>query len=232
MPWQVRTGPPSDGGPFVAQNDAVAALREFWTGQVLPRLTDVVLSDATARTWRTTVCGGATGVVLELGFGSGRNLTYYPPTVTRVLAVEPADLSWERAQARITASGMPVERVGLDGAVLPVPDASVDTVVSTWTMCTIPDIDGALAEVRRVLRPGGRLRFVEHSLAPTPRVAGVQRAIQPVWGPAAGGCHVDRDIVGLLRGAGFDVALAHDGFVGAGPAKPWTWFVTGTATPG
>ncbi|HET6969253.1 MAG TPA: class I SAM-dependent methyltransferase [Ornithinibacter sp.] len=207
-------------------------LRWWWNERVVPRLTDAGLSDATAGSWRTSVCGGATGVVLELGFGSGRNLAFYPPTVTRVLAVEPADLSWERARSRVTASGMPVERVGLDGADLPVDDASVDTVVSTWTMCTIPEIERALAEARRVLRPGGTLRFVEHSLAPVPGTARVQRRIQPVWGPVAGGCHVDRDIAALVRHAGFALDLTHDGFIQGGPAKPWLWFVSGSATPG
>ncbi len=205
--------------------------RRWWDEQVVPRLTDRGLNDATAGSWRTTVCGGATGEVLEIGFGSGRNLAYYPAAVTRVLAVEPADLSWQRAQPRITASRMPVDRVGLDGADLPVADASADTVVSTWTMCTVPEIGRALTEARRVLRPGGTLRFVEHSLAPDERVARRQRRIQPFWGPVAGGCHVDRDIAGLVRDAGFDVDLSYAGFIGGGPAKPWLWFVSGVATP-
>src|SRR5829696_9542708 len=132
--------------------------RRWWDEQAVPRLTDRGLGDATAGSWRTTVCGGATGEVLEIGFGSGRNLEYYPGGVARVLAVEPAELSWERASPRIAASGVSVERVGLDGADLPVPDGSVDTVVSTWTLCTVPAVERALAEARRVLRPGGTLR--------------------------------------------------------------------------
>lgn len=203
----------------------------WWDEQVVPRITDRGLNDATAGSWRTTVCGGATGEVLEIGFGSGRNLAYYPAGVTRVLAVEPAELSWQRAQARVTASGMPVERVGLDGAALPVPDASVDTVVSTWTMCTVPLVGQALTEARRVLRPGGTLRFVEHSLASDDGTARWQRRIQPYWGPVAGGCHIDRDIAGLVADAGFAVDLSYAGFIGGGPGKPWLWFVTGTATP-
>jgi ubiquinone/menaquinone biosynthesis C-methylase UbiE len=207
-------------------------LRRWWNEQAVPRLTDRGLDDATATRWRALVCGGASGEVLEIGFGSGRNLPHYSPGVTRVLAVEPADLSWQRAQPRITASGMPVERIGVDAATLPVPDGSVDTVVSTWVMCTVPEVEQALLEARRVLRPGGTLRFVEHSLAPDEKVARRQRRIQPFWGPVAGGCHVDRDIAGLVAAAGFDVALAHAEFIGGGPAKPWTWFVQGVATPG
>ena len=206
-------------------------VRRWWDEQVVPRLTDRGLADATAGSWRASVCGGAAGEVLEIGFGSGRNLAYYPAAVTGVLAVEPAELSWRRAQPRVTASGMPVERIGLDGAELPVADASVDTVVSTWTMCTVPAVERALSEVRRVLRPGGTLRFVEHSLAPDQRIANRQRRIQPFWGPVAGGCHVDRDIAKLVRDAGFDLGLSHAGFIGGGPAKPWLWFVSGSATP-
>ena len=152
--------------------------RQWWDEQVVPRLTDRGLNDATAGSWRTTVCGGATGEVLEIGFGSGRNLAYYPSAVTRVLAVEPADLSWQRAQPRVTASGMPVERVGLDGADLPVPDASVDTVVSTWTMCTVPEIERALAEARRVLRPGGHAA-VRRALPGARRAHGSPAAADP-----------------------------------------------------
>jgi ubiquinone/menaquinone biosynthesis C-methylase UbiE len=206
-------------------------VRRWWDDQVVPRLTDRGLNDATAGSWRTSVCGGASGEVLEIGFGSGRNLPHYPPGVTGVLAVEPAELSWSRAQPRVTASGLRVERVGLDGAALPVPDASVDTVVSTWTMCTVPEIERALLEARRVLRPGGTLRFVEHSLAPEESTARWQRRIQPWWGPIAGGCHVDRDIAGLVRAAGFDVDLSYAGFIQGGIGKPWVYFVSGVASP-
>ena len=206
-------------------------VRAWWDEQVVPRITDRGLNDATAGSWRTSVCGGARGEVLEIGFGSGRNLRFYPRTVTRVLAVEPAELSWERARERVTASGLAVERVGLDGAELPVPDASVDTVVSTWTMCTVPEVERALGEARRVLRPGGTLRFVEHSLAPDEGTARWQRRIQPFWGPVAGGCHVDRDIARLVRDAGFHLDLAYEGFVAGGVGKPWLWFVSGSATP-
>ena len=206
-------------------------VRRWWDEQAVPRLTDRGLADATAGRWRAQVCGGATGDVLEIGFGSGRNLEHYPGVVTRVLAVEPAELTWQRAQPRVTASGMPVERIGIDGAALPLPDAVVDTVVSTWTLCTVPEVETALLEARRVLRPGGTLRFVEHSLAPDGRVARRQRRIQPFWGPVAGGCHVDRDIVALVAGAGFEVDLASAGFIGGGPAKPWLWFVSGSAAP-
>ncbi len=204
--------------------------RRWWDDRVVPRLVDRSLDDRIAGPWRESVCSGASGTVLELGFGSGRTLPFYPPAVTRVLAVDPSDLAWEMAAERITASRMPVERVATDAASLPLPPASVDTVVSTWSMCTIPDLGAALREVARVLRPGGSLRFVEHALAPSTRMARVQRTIQPVWGLVAGGCHVDRDILELVRDARFDVSTSHEGYLD-GVSSPASWLVMGAATP-
>jgi len=203
-----------------------------WNERVVPRLVDLTLSDRVTGGWRARVAAGVSGDVLELGFGSGTNLSHYGASVDRVLAVEPSDVAWEKASVRIEAFGRPVERVGLDGASIDLPDASVDSVVSTWTMCTIPDLASALAEVRRVLRPGGRLHFVEHSLAPTKRVAGVQRRIQPTWGRLAGGCHLDRDIPAELGSAGLVTPDLRTRYAsGFPPSRPFGWFVTGTAAP-
>ena len=203
----------------------------WWEEHLVPRLVDLALTDATVGRWRTTVCADLRGDVLEIGFGSGRNLSFYPDAVRRVLAVEPSGLAWQRAGERIASFSGTVDRVGVDAGRLPVGNSSVDAAVSTWTMCTVPDIGSALDEVRRVLRPGGTLRFVEHTLAPSPRVAWVQRAMQPVWGRLSGGCHVDRDIVGLLEDRGYAVDLTYAGHVAGGPAAPWSRFVTGSATP-
>jgi SAM-dependent methyltransferase len=203
----------------------------WWEEQVLPRAVDVALADAVAGRFRRRVTAGLSGEVLELGFGSGRNLPHYPDAVTRVLAVEPADLAWQRAHRRVSEFGRPVDRVSLDGAWLPVPDASVDAVVSTWTLCTIPELDQAMAEARRVLRPGGTLRFVEHALAPDATVQWVQRRVQPVWGAFAGGCHLDRDLPALVGDAGFDVDLDDARYVTGRPLRAWGWFVHGTARP-
>ena len=203
-----------------------------WNERVVPHLVDLALSDRVTGGWRARVAAGVEGDVLELGFGSGTNLSHYGPTVARVLAVEPSDVAWEKASKSIASFGRPVERAGLDGAHLDVPDASVDAVVSTWTMCTIPDLSSALAEVRRVLRPGGRLHFVEHSLAPSDRVARVQRRIQPTWGRLAGGCHLDRDIPAELVAAGFVVPDLRTRYASRlWPARPFGWFVTGAAEP-
>ena len=195
----------------------------WWDEHVLPRLVDRTMSGPQVEGLRAATCGrdAVRGLVVEVGFGSGRNLAHYGPDVTGVLAVEPADLAWERALPRIAAFGRPVERVGTDAAGLDLSTASVDAVVSTWTLCTIPALTTALAEIARVLRPGGALHFVEHTTSDHPALARAQAVVQPVWGAWAGGCHLDRDIPGELERAAY--ALTSHGRRG--------WFVSGSARP-
>lgn len=154
---------------------------------------------------RERVCAGLYGRALEIGFGSGRNVPFYPPELTRVSAVEPADLGWRMAAARVAESPVPVQRAGLDGQALPFEDNSFDSALSTWTLCTIPDIALALREVRRVLVPGGQLHFAEHGLAPDAEVRKWQNRLDPIQGVIAGGCHLNRDIRALLSEAGFEI---------------------------
>jgi len=197
------------------------SLGQWWDTSVLPRLTDRALRSPVAQHWRERTCAAATGVVLEVGFGSGRNLPHYPDAVCRVLAVEPADLAWTMAQSRRAEFGRPVERVGHDAAVLDLPDASVDTVISTWTLCTIPDTQGALAQMRRVLRPGGQLVFAEHTISDQRLVAAFERGIQPIWGALAGGCRLDRDIPAEVERAAYRLDnLRTDGFFVHATAHP------------
>ncbi len=146
---------------------------------------------------------GLSGEILEIGFGSGLNLPYYPPQVRRLLAVEPSDTAWKLAREAIEAAPFPVERLGETAESIPLPDASVDAAVSTWTLCTIPDAGRALREVRRVLRPGGIFRFLEHGRSDEPRVARWQDRLTPLQKRLAGGCHINRPIGRLLEGAGF-----------------------------
>ena len=186
-------------------------MRTWWEERLLPRLVDVALSDATSRAWRELVCGPASGRVLEVGFGSGRNLEYFSEDVTEVWAVEPSNLAWQRAADRIRTFGRPVTRIGLDGASLVIEDGSVDLVVSTWTMCTIADLPTAIGEFGRVLRPGGSVRYVEHVRSPNERAHRIQTRIDPFWEKVAGGCRLDRDIEGLLRGGGFAVTALSPG---------------------
>jgi ubiquinone/menaquinone biosynthesis C-methylase UbiE len=144
-----------------------------------------------------------------------------------VLAVEPSDQAWRLAGPRIAAGTPPVERVGLDGARLPLPDRSVDAVVSTFTLCTIPDVAAALAEVRRVLRPGGRLHFLEHGRAPEIPVRRWQRRLQPLQSRIVGGCRLDRRIDELVTGAGLEMVELVTGY-GDGP-KPLSYLYRGRA---
>lgn len=154
---------------------------------------------------RQRVCKGLEGEVVEIGFGSGLNVPFYPPQVTRVAAVEPADLGWKLAAKRLGATTVPVERAGLDGQSLPFGDDSFDAALSTYTMCTIPDLGAALAELRRVLKPGGTLHFVEHGLAPDERVRRWQHRLDPIQQRVFGGCHLTRPIVERISAAGFTI---------------------------
>jgi ubiquinone/menaquinone biosynthesis C-methylase UbiE len=175
----------------------------FYDDHVLPRVIDVALGRH-VDDLRRQVCDGLHGEVLELGFGTGPNVTLYPSAVSRVLAVEPSLGARRLAAPTIASSTVPVEFVGLDGARIDLPDASVDCVLSTWTLCTIPDVDAAVAEMHRVLRPGGTVHFVEHGASPRPSTARWQRRIEPIWGAVAGGCHLTRDAPDLLRAHGFE----------------------------
>ena len=178
----------------------------WYERHLLPYLIDVACGMAPIRRQRLLVIPRAHGRVLEVGIGTGLNVPLYDRTrVTTLVGVDPA-LRWHRlARRRIEAAGIDVQLMGLSAETLPAPDASFDTVVSTYTLCTIPDVAAALREMRRVLKPGGRLLFAEHGLAPDAGVAAWQRRLNPLWSPLAGGCRLDRDIPALLRDAGFDV---------------------------
>ena len=195
---------------------------------VLPRLLDRACGSASLRDWRATATGGLEGRVVELGFGSGLNLEHYPASVSVVLAVEPSAVARRLAARRVTASGVTVEHVGLDGQSIPLEDDSCDGALSTFTLCTIPDAGAALAELRRVLRPGGRFHFLEHGLAPDPGVAAWQRRLEPLQQRLADGCHLTRDIPQLIAGAGFEIEQIEQRY--ANGLRPWTWFTTGVAT--
>jgi SAM-dependent methyltransferase len=177
----------------------------FYGDQVLPRLIDLSLRGGEISRLRARVAAGLAGEVLEIGFGSGLNVPHYPPGLTRVQAVDPAATGRKLAARRVAACPVPVEYLGLDAQRLPLDDARIDHVLSTWTLCTIPDPGRALAEIRRVLRPGGALHFLEHGLSPDPTMARLQNLLTPLQRRAFGGCHINRPIASLLAGAGLEV---------------------------
>jgi len=201
----------------------------WYERHVVPRLVDLTCANSRMLPLRRRALAGVSGTVVELGFGSGANLEAYPPAVERVLAIEPSDVGTAMAAKRMAASPIPVERVGLDGERLPLDDASVDSVVSTWTLCTIPDAAAALAEARRVLRPGGTFTFLEHGLSSDERVARRQHRYNGVQRRIAGGCNLDRDINALVRDAGFTIDEGST-FTIAGP-KVLCFMYTGVARP-
>src|SRR5260370_25992858 len=172
---------------------------------VLPRVINRLCGAKSLHPLRRRVCSGLAGDVIEIGFGSGLNVSFYPAAVTAVAAIEPSDLSWRLASERVAASVVPVTRSGLDGQSLPFDDRSFDVALSTWTLCTIPDVAAALKEVRRALRSGGQLHFLEHGLAPDERVRRWQRRLDPLPQPIAGGCHFTRPLADLVTAARFTV---------------------------
>lgn len=202
----------------------------YWTERVVPRLADRSLSIPEVGRLREVALSGLRGRVLEIGFGSGLNVSYYPATVTQVDAVEPSDLAWEMSARRRTGSAVPIERVGLDGQRLAAADGQYDAVLSTFTLCTIPDVERALREVRRVLRADGVFHFLEHGLAPDRRVARWQHRLNPWQRRLAGGCHLDRDIPRLVGSHLRVESVSAASLAGPAVSRPWTHGFLGTAT--
>ncbi|MFA5119541.1 class I SAM-dependent methyltransferase [Zavarzinia sp.] len=171
---------------------------------VVPRLINFACGTKPIRYQRKKVVPQASGVVLEIGIGTGLNLPFYDPAkVTRVIGLDPSEESWKIAGRRAKSVSFPVDFIGLPGERIPLDDASVDTVVMTYSLCTIPDPVAALDGIRRVLKPGGQLLFCEHGEAPDHGVRRWQGRVNPVWKRCFGGCNLHRPIPDLLRAAGF-----------------------------
>ena len=200
----------------------------IYQDQILPRITNAVMNRRELAAIRGRVCAGLDGEVLEVGFGSGLNVPHYPSAVARVRAVDPATVGRTLAAKRVAASPVPVEYTGLDGQSLLAEPDSVDHVLVTWTLCTIPDVRLALCEICRVLRPGGSLHFVEHGLSPDPRVARWQYRLTPLQRRLAGGCHLNRPIGQLVADSGLELTQM-DTYYAKGP-KAHGYIFEGRAT--
>jgi SAM-dependent methyltransferase len=175
----------------------------LYTDNILPHCIDFALSRPAIMEARARAARGLYGDVLEIGFGSGLNLPYYPPEVRKVIALEPSGVALRIARQRMSASAIPIETLALTGSRIDLPDASVDAALSTFTLCTIDDVAASLRELRRVLRTRGHLHFLEHGHSPDARVARWQERLNPIQGLLAGGCRLNRRIDDLLRAAGF-----------------------------
>jgi SAM-dependent methyltransferase len=196
--------------------------------QVVPRLVGRMCGAARFDRWRALAADGLRGRVVEIGFGSGLNVPYYPPDLDVVLAVEPSALALRLAGPRIAASPVLVSHIGLDGQDIPLLDASCDTALVTFTLCTVPDPQQVLSEVGRVLRPGGTVHFLEHGLSPDVGLAKWQHRIEPLRCRPAGGCHLTRNPTMLLKKAGFVVQQQEQGYA-SGP-KLSSWLTFGVAS--
>jgi len=180
------------------------------------------------RAMRARVCEGLHGDVVEVGFGTALNAPYYPPELTKVVAIEPSRVCMQIAEPRIAESPVPIEYGGLAGERLGLASASFDAALSTWTLCTIPDLQAALAEIRRVLKPGGAFHFVEHGHAPDQSTARWQRRLEPMNKRLAGGCHLTRHISEEIERAGFVIEKL-DTYYMKGEPKPMGYTYEGRA---
>jgi ubiquinone/menaquinone biosynthesis C-methylase UbiE len=205
----------------------------WWGRHVVPRLLDTMLDNDEVAKLRATACAGLHGRLLEVGFGSGLDVEHYPEAVTSVSAIEPSDVAWRKALPRVEAARSVVRREGLDGQRLALADDSHDCALSAFTLCTIPDAGAALAEIRRVLRPGGRLHFVEHGLSEDAGVATWQHRLAPLNKALVGGCHLDRPIARMIADAGFEIGALQT-FYEPGPAvsRPFGYLYLGWAATG
>ncbi len=199
----------------------------LYSNQVLPRVLAVGMGTKDFARRRAQFLQGVEGRVLELGFGAGLNLPHYPERVEEVLALEPARVNRRLAAKRIAQSPIPMQWIDLKGESIPLPNNAVDTVTSSWTLCTIPHLEQAFKEVRRVLKPGGQLSFIEHGLAPDESVRRWQRRLNPLQGFCFGGCKLDLAIDALIEEAGFEIQSLHTEYA-PGP-KVQSFLYRGTA---
>jgi ubiquinone/menaquinone biosynthesis C-methylase UbiE len=214
-----------------------AAVKEFvmsfYQEHVVPHLVNLAMRNRELDPYRERVLAGAEGRVLEIGIGAGANLKFYPPRVKEILALEPSAKLISMARRAAGESSHRIAAVNFleaSAETIPLEPGTVDTVVMTWTLCSIPDAPQALREMRRVLKPGGQLLFVEHGQSPDASVKKWQDRLTPLWKRIAGGCRLNRPISGLLEQAGFHITHLTTDYMKHGP-KPMTFLYEGIASP-
>jgi len=204
-------------------------MKRLYERYLLPHLIDRSCSLGQVMKTRSQIIPLARGRVLEIGIGTGLNLAFYDAAhVTAIVGVDPAAHMHSLAHRRALGIGIPVQTIGLELGEIRAPAQSFDSVVCTFTLCTIPDAIAAMREMRRVLKPEGKLLFAEHGLAPDAAVARWQHRLTPMWKPFAGGCHLNRDIPALISAGGFDIKELHTGYLGS--PRPMTWVYRGWAS--
>jgi len=202
----------------------------FYKEQIVPLLINMAMRQRNLAAYRSRVVPAAEGRVIEIGIGSGLNLPFYSRNVEHIVGLDPSPKLLLMARRHPQPDASPVKLVEGSAEAIPFGNASADTVVTTWTLCSISDVERALAEMRRVLKPGGRLLFVEHGRAPEPKVRWWQDRLTPVWKRLSGGCHLNRAINALIEGAGFQLERVETGYM-HGP-KAMTFMYEGSARPG
>jgi len=197
----------------------------LYDNRILPHLIAITMRHRELAPYRVRIAGGARGRVLEVGIGAGANLPFYSAGVDEIFGLDPSGKLLRMA----AQAGAPAHLLGGSAEAIPLESHSVDTVVTTWTLCSIPDAHAALGEMRRVLKPGGRLLFVEHGLSPDRRVRWFQHRLTPVWRRIGGGCHMNRAIDSLILEAGWRLEKIDTGYL-RGP-NPATYMYEGSALP-
>ncbi|KAA0234261.1 MAG: hypothetical protein JJLCMIEE_02551 [Acidimicrobiales bacterium] len=200
----------------------------FYRDRLLPRFLNRIMDRESLRVVRQRVCGDLRGDVIEIGFGSGLNIPHYPQAVAGVWAVDPAELGVRLASGRMAESSVTVHPAGLDGSRLDFADDRFDCALSTWTLCTIPDVGTALTELRRVLKPGGTFFFAEHGEADDRGVRRWQERLRAVNAAVGGGCQLNRPIGDLIERAGFEI-LRLDTYYAEGQPRPFGYTFEGVA---
>ena len=201
----------------------------FYQKWMVPRLVDAVMRNRAATRYRSLIVPKACGTVLEIGVGSGLNLPFYGAGVEHLYGLDPSEELLAMARKNARAIAFPIDFLAHASEAIPLDDSSVDTVVMTWTLCSIAEPVKALKELRRVIKPGGALLFVEHGLAPERRVRAWQQRLNPLWSKLTGGCNLNRKMDQLISAAGFDLAELKTEYA-EGP-RPLTFMYSGRARP-